>query len=117
MNGKATPPTTTRSSKQNSAADYLEHLNVDGNKAEAKKVLLNSLESILESVQLSDAHRLQKKVRKFAASLETPAVGAPLTREPLTKESRLAFERLLEELTKSARKCQLRAMVIPETQS
>ena len=117
MNGKAIPLTKTRSSKQNSAADDLEHLNVDGNKAEAKKVLLNSLESILESVQLSDAHRLQKKVRKFAASLETPAVGAPLAREPLTKESRQAFERLLEELTKSARKCQLRAKLIPETQS
>ncbi len=77
LNGKAIPLTKTRSSKQNSAADDLKHLNVDGNKAEAKKVLLNSLESILESVQLSDAHRLQKKVRKFAASLETPAVGAP----------------------------------------
>lgn len=122
MNGNATSPTSMRSSTQKSAADDLEQLNADGKKAETKTALLASLESTLESVQLSDTHRLQKKVRKFASSLESPAVEASHTSDSFSsdsfsRESRQAFERLLEELKKSARKCELRAKLIPETQS
>lgn len=122
MKGNVTSPTSMRSSTQKSAADDLEQLNAGGKKAETKTTLLARLESTLESVQLSDTHRLQKKVRKFAASLASPAVEASHTSDSFSsgsfsRESRQAFERLLEELKKSARKCELRAKLIPETQS
>ncbi len=111
MNGNATSPTSMRSSTQKSAADDLEQLHADGKKEKTKTALLASLESTLESVQLSDTHRLQKKVRKFAASLESPALEASHTSDSFSsdsfsRDSRQAFERLLEELKKSARKCE-----------
>jgi len=112
LNGNAIPPTTMRIPKSKLAVDDLDHSNRVGSRAETSKELINSLESILNSVQLSDLHRLQKKVRKFASSLE-----APTKEESLTREFHQVFERLLEELKKSADKCQLRSKLIPEVQS
>ena len=87
-------------------------MNQESSVPKAVGLLLDTLEKALARAQIADSFRLRQRVSKFTSSLRE------LSRDTLvTSEKMHAFEQLQTELRRSESKCELRAQLIPETQS
>ena len=114
MNRKGSASTTAKSAPRVGASDQkrVNEVNQENSVPKAVGLLLNTLEKALARVQSADSFRLRQRVSKFTSTL------SELSRDTLVTSERMrAFEQLQAELRKSESKCELRAQLIPETQS